>query len=63
MNLTRQDVVKRLRSIGVPEEWKKSSLLRNCFPLTLSTTECWTVDATVRLDDDLGLVYVSKEIE
>lgn len=63
VNLTRQDVVKRLRSIGVPEGWKKSSLLRNCFPLTLSTTECWTVDATVRLDDDLGLVYVSKEIE
>ncbi|MCI0422868.1 MAG: CRISPR-associated helicase/endonuclease Cas3, partial [Acidobacteria bacterium] len=63
VSLTRKGVVKKLRKLGVPEGWKKSSLLRNCFPLILSTDERWTEDATVRLDDDLGLVYETKETE
>jgi CRISPR-associated endonuclease/helicase Cas3 len=35
--------------------------MRNCFPLVLNAEGCWTEDAMVRLDDDLGLVYESKE--
>ena len=49
--------------MGVPEGWKKSPLLRNCFPLILDAEGRWTEDATVRLDDDLGMVYESKEAE
>ncbi|MGH9438612.1 MAG: CRISPR-associated helicase Cas3', partial [Terriglobia bacterium] len=35
MSLSRKGVVKKLQGQGVPEGWKKSSLLRNCFPLLL----------------------------
>lgn len=61
MSLSRKGVVKKLQSQGVPEGWKKSPLLRNCFPLVLNTEGYWTEDLTVRLDDDLGLVYETKE--
>ena len=63
VSLSRKGVVKKLKALGVPEGWKKSPLLRNCFPLVLNTEGCWLEDATVRLDDDLGLVYVTKEAE
>jgi CRISPR-associated endonuclease/helicase Cas3 len=63
VSISRKDVVRKLRSLGVPEGWKKSPLLRNCFPLTLDAQGYWTEDAKVRLDDDLGLVYQPKEAE
>jgi CRISPR-associated endonuclease/helicase Cas3 len=63
VSLTRKGVVKKLQKLGVPEGWKKSSLLRNCFPLILNTDGRWTEDATARLDDDLGLVYETKDTE
>ncbi|MCA9474011.1 MAG: hypothetical protein KC594_18255, partial [Nitrospira sp.] len=63
MSLSRTGVVKKLKSLGVPEGWKKSPLLRNCFPLTLEMDGHWTLDATVRLGDDLGIVYETKETE
>lgn len=61
MTLSRNGVVKKLKSMGVPEGWKESPLLRNCYPLIMNTEECWIEDSTVRMDDDLGLVYESKE--
>lgn len=61
MSLSRKGVVKKLKSLGVPEGWKKSPLLRNCFPLMINTMGYWIEDSTVRMDDDLGLVYESKE--
>jgi len=63
VSLSRKGVVEKLRAQGVPEGWKKSSLLRNCFPLVLNAEGCWNQDATVRMDDDLGLVYEPKEAE
>lgn len=63
ISLSRKAVVKNLKASGVPEGWKASPLLRNCFPLLLNTDGRWTEDATVRLDDDLGLVYEPKESE
>lgn len=63
MNVTRKGVVRKLKAEGVPDGWKKSSLLRNCFPLILDADNRWTKDAAVRLDDDLGLVYEPKETE
>lgn len=63
VNLSRKGVVKKLKALGVAEGWKKSPLLRNCFPLLLDAEGRWTEDAKVRLDDDLGLVYESKEAE
>ncbi|MCZ7626723.1 MAG: hypothetical protein M5R38_13925 [Candidatus Methylomirabilis sp.] len=61
VSLSQKSVVKKLKASGVPEGWKASPLLRNCFPLVLETDGRWTVDAPVRLDDDLGLVYETKE--
>lgn len=63
VSLSRKGMVQQLRKLGVPESWKESSLLRNCFPLRLNADGRWTEDATVRLDEDLGLVYEAKERE
>lgn len=63
VSLSRKGVVGKLRGIGVPEGWKKSSLLRNCFPLVLDENFCWAENMWVRLDDELGLVYEPKENE
>lgn len=60
ISLSRKGVVMRLKSLGVPEGWRKSSLLRNCYALILDELLCWTEDASVWLDDDLGLVYEAK---
>ncbi len=61
MSLSRKSLVKQLRAQGVPEGWKKSSLLRNCYPLSLDSNGCWLEDPSVRLDDELGLIYEPKE--
>jgi CRISPR-associated endonuclease/helicase Cas3 len=63
VSLSRKCVVKNLQAQGVPEGWGKSPLLRNCFPLVLDVDGYWTTDATVRLDDNLGVVYQTKEKE
>lgn len=63
MSISRKGLVNKLKGLGVPEGWKKSTLLRNYFPLVLNDENCWIEDATVRLDDDLGLVYEPKEAE
>ena len=63
VSLSRKHVVRKLKPHGVPEGWKKSPLLRNCFPLHLGTEGRWREDATVRLDDDLGVVFESKVSE
>lgn len=63
VSLSRQSVVKKVQAQGVPEGWKKSTLLRNCFPLVLDTQGRWAGvphgcgDEPVRLDDDLGWMY------
>ena len=61
INISRKSVVSKLRSRGVPEGWRQSPLLRNCMPLLLDVGQYWLEDPTVRLDDDLGLVYEIKE--
>jgi CRISPR-associated endonuclease/helicase Cas3 len=63
ISISRNGVVKRLKALGVPDGWEKSPLLRNCFPLLLDEQGCWGGNANVRLDDDLGLVYKTKEAE
>jgi len=61
VSLTNAGVVKKCRAKGVPTGWQKSPLLRNSFPLLLDDHGCWTEDVRVRLDDDLGVVYETKE--
>jgi CRISPR-associated endonuclease/helicase Cas3 len=56
-------VVKELRALGVPEGWKKSPLLRNCYAWVLDASGRWVEDSAVRLDEDLGVVYDTKESE
>lgn len=63
VSLSRKGVVNKLKAPGVPEGWKESPLLRNCFPLSLDAQGCWAEDASVRLEDDLGIVYEAKEAE
>ena len=63
VSISSKGVVWKLRAKDVPEGWKKSPLLRNCFPLILDAERRWTENATVRLDDDLGIVYEPKEAE
>ena len=63
VGVTRVGMVKRLRALGVPEGWRKSPLLRNCHAWVIDTTGRWVEDTTVRLDDDLGVVYEAKEAE
>ena len=61
LSLSRKAVVHGLRAAGVPEAWRKLPLLRNCHPLELDAEGRWSLDSTVRLDDDLGLVFDAKE--
>lgn len=63
LSVSRKGVVRKVKAGGVPEGWKKSSLLRNCFPLLLDEQGRWTEDSSVRLDIDLGLVYDTKGTE
>ena len=63
VSLSRKGVLKKLQALGVPEGWKKSPLLRNCFPLVLDVQGRWTEDEMVRLDDDFGVVYETKGAE
>jgi CRISPR-associated endonuclease/helicase Cas3 len=61
MSLTRKSIVKPLQKVGVPEGWGKSTLLRNAYPLRLDADSRWTGDSKVRLTEDLGLIYETKE--
>jgi CRISPR-associated endonuclease/helicase Cas3 len=61
VSLSRPGVVRKLRDRGVPKGWTKSPLLRNSYPLLLDGSGRWAEDGTVRLDEDLGLVYEAKE--
>jgi CRISPR-associated endonuclease/helicase Cas3 len=58
VSVSRVGLVKRLRSLGVPEGWKKSPLLRNCHAWVIDTAGRWVEDAAVRLDNDLGVVLI-----
>lgn len=61
ISLSKKGVVKRLQALGIPEGWKQSPLLRTCFPLELDAGGTWKLDKRVRLDDELGLVYETRE--
>ena len=63
ISLSRKGIVKRLQKTGVPEGWKKNPLLRNAYPLRLDAASCWVDDASVRLDDELGLIYESTTFD
>ncbi len=63
VSISRKGVAKKLSAQGVPEGWKKASLLRNCFPFVMDIQGRWTEDTSVRLDGDLGVVYEAKETE
>lgn len=61
MSVSRKGIVKPLQSAGVPEGWKKSTLLRNCYPLQLDAEARWIIDTSIHLSSELGLVYHDKE--
>lgn len=61
LSVSRKGIVKPLQSAGVPEGWKKSTLLRNCYPLRLDAESRWTLDPSIQLSDEMGLVYHDKE--
>lgn len=61
MSLSRKGLVARLTGLGVPEGWRCSPLLRHAFALVLDSDGRWVEDPTVRLDEELGLCYGTKE--
>jgi CRISPR-associated endonuclease/helicase Cas3 len=61
VRLSRRAVVHKLKRVGVPDGWSKSPLLRNCYPMLLDGSRRWKEDATVRLDEELGVVYETRE--
>ncbi|MEQ1439993.1 CRISPR-associated helicase Cas3' [Fontimonas sp. SYSU GA230001] len=63
MSVSRKSIVKPLQGEGVPEGWKKSPLLRNCYPLLLDAESRWIADPSVQLSNELGLIYHDKEAQ
>ncbi len=63
VSLSRKAVIKKLRSAGIPEGWKKNPLLRNSYPMILDNEFRWIVNKEVFLDRELGIVYEPKEDE
>lgn len=61
ISITRAGVVRTLVAKGVPDSWQKSPLLRNCYPLMLDEDNRWIEDPNIKLDDELGLIYGTKE--
>lgn len=61
MSLSRKAIVKSLQHTGVPEGWKKSALLRNCYPLQLDAESRWVSNPSVQLSPELGLIYHDQE--
>jgi CRISPR-associated endonuclease/helicase Cas3 len=61
MRVGRKGVVQQLKAIGMPPAWQLSPWLRNSFPLCLDDEGAWNQDPNVRLDEALGLVYVSAK--
>lgn len=61
LRVTRKNVVHKLKAVGVPSGWERSTLLRNCHPLLLDHLGRWVEDTSVRMDEDLGLFYEPKE--
>ncbi len=61
LSVSRKGIVKPLQNARVPEGWKKSTLLRNAYPLQLDAESRWIIDPSVQLSDELGLVYHDKE--
>lgn len=59
VSLSRTGVVAKIRRLGVPEGWSRSPLLRNCHPLLLDESGRWMEDPSIRMDQELGLVYES----
>lgn len=63
ITISRKGVVKKIQGKGIPEGWKKSALLRNCYPMNFDDDGLWNEDNTVKLDRELGIVYSPKEVE
>jgi CRISPR-associated endonuclease/helicase Cas3 len=63
VSLSRKGVVQKFQQLGVPQAWQQSSLLRNCYPMFMDLTGRWIEDDCIRLDEELGVVYESKEAE
>ena len=61
--VSRVGVVKKLRRSACPKDGKSRRCLRNCHAWVIDTAGRWEEDTTVRLDDDLGVVYEAKEAE
>lgn len=57
LRISRKAVVKKLQSMGIPDAWQQSPLLRNCFPFCLDEEGRWLVEHSVRMDAALGLTY------
>lgn len=63
ISISRKSIVKQLEHAGVPAGWKKSILLRNCYPLQLDAESHSVAGLGIQLSNELGLIYRGKEEE
>lgn len=57
LNLSRKDVVKQMAKEKIPDNWKKNSLLKNCYPLTLQDNKTTIGSLEISYHKELGIVY------
>lgn len=60
MTVSRPWIVKKLVTEGVPEGWRRSPLLRTCYPMLFDGAGQWLADSRVYLNAELGLTYANK---
>lgn len=62
VRVSRKDLVKKLRTQALPIWWARTAGLRHLLPLFLDGAGIAEIDASVTLDEELGLVYAKGVI-
>jgi CRISPR-associated endonuclease/helicase Cas3 len=57
ISVSSKKVVRKMVDLVKNEVWQESPLLRNSYPMQLDREKRWIIDPSVRLDEQLGLVY------
>ena len=63
VSLSSKKVVEKFRNEKIPKGWEENSLLRNFYPMMLDINGCWLKNESVKLDKELGIVYVTGEVK
>jgi CRISPR-associated endonuclease/helicase Cas3 len=61
IRLSRRHIVDFIMASDEPTGWSDSPLLRGCRPLILDERGCWIGHDILRMDEELGIVYIKQE--